>query len=98
MYEFDDNRVKPAKSTGTCWIANLLLSMSGLIDNFELYLWHFENVIADTSKQTDQATLEGKQKLLTDPNVLLHCGLFVDFLDPAKKFSLVSQKENFGII
>ena len=38
MYEFDDNRVKPAKSTGTRWITNLLLSMSGLIDNFELYL------------------------------------------------------------
>ena len=58
----------------------------------------FENVIADTSKQTDKATLEGKWKLLTDSNVLLHCGLFVDLLDPVKKFSLVSQKEDFGII
>ena len=72
--------------------------MSGLIDKFGLYLQHFENVIADTSKQTDKATLEGKRKLLTDSNVLLRCGLFVDLLDPAKKFSLVSQKENFGII
>ena len=42
--------------------------------------------------------MEGKRKLLTDSNVLLHCGLFVDLLDPAKKFSLASQKENFGII
>ena len=42
--------------------------------------------------------MEGKRKLLTDSNVLLRCGLFVDLLDPAKKFSLVSQKENFGII
>ena len=97
MYKFDDNRVKPAKSSGTCWIAHLLRSMSGLIDKFGLYLQHFENVIADTSKQTDKATLEGKRKLLTDSNVLLRCGLFVDLLDPAKKFSLVSQKENFGI-
>ena len=72
--------------------------MSGLIDKFGLYLRHFENVIADTSIQADKATLEGKRKLLTDSNVLLRCGLFVDLLDPAKKFSLVSQKESFGII
>ena len=97
MYEFDDNRVKPVKSSGIRWIANLLRSMSGLIDKFGLYLRHFENVIADTSIQADKATLEGKRKLLTDSNVLLRCGLFVDLLDPGKKFSLVSQKENFGI-
>ena len=36
--------------------------------------------------------------MLTDSNILLRCGLFVDLLDPAKKFSLVSQKENFRII
>ena len=98
MYQFDDNRVKPAKSSGTRWIAHLLRSMFGLIGKFGLYLRHFENVIADTSIQADKATLEGKRKLLTDSNVLLRCGLFVDLLDPGKKFSLVSQKENFGII
>ena len=98
MYKFDDNRIKPAKPSGTRWIAHLLWSMFGLIDEFGLYLEHFENVIADTSKQTDKATLDGKRKFLTDSNVLLPCGLFVDLLDPAKKFCLVSQKENFGII
>ena len=77
MYKFDDNRVKPAKSSGTCWIAHLLWSMSGLFDKFGLYLQHFENITADISKQTDKATLEGKQKLLTDSNVLLRCGLFI---------------------
>ena len=35
--------------------------------------------------------------MLTDSNVLLCCGLFVDLLDPANKFSLVSQKKNFGM-
>ena len=98
MYKFDDNRIKPAKPSGTRWIAHLLWSMFGLIDEFGLYLEHFENVIADTSKQTGKATLDGKRKFLTDSNVLLRCGLFVDLLDPAKKFRLVSQKENFGII
>ena len=92
MYEFDDNRVKPAKSSGIRWIANLLRSMSGLIDKFGLYLRHFENVIADTSNQTDKATFEGKRKLLTESNVLLLCSLFVDVSDPTKKFSLVSQR------
>ena len=58
-----------------------------------------KSVIAGTSKQTDKTTLESKRKLLTDStDVLLLCGLFVDLLDIAKKFSLVSQKENFGII
>ena len=97
LKEFDDNQVKPAKSSGTHWIAHLLWSMSGLIDKFRLYLQYFD-VIADTSKQTDKATSEGKRKLLTDSNVSLCCGLFVDLLDSAKKSSLVSQKENFGII
>ncbi|XP_066928483.1 zinc finger protein 862-like [Clytia hemisphaerica] len=98
MYEFADNCVKPAKATGTRWIAHVLRSMSGLVDKFGLYLQHFENVIADTSKQTDKATLEGKRRLLTEANVLLRCGLFIDLLNPALKFSLQSQKENFGII
>ena len=58
-----------------------------------------KSVIAGTSKQTDKTTLESKRKLLTDStDVLLLCGLFLDLLDIAKKFSLVSQKENFGII
>ena len=95
MYEFDDNQVKPAKSSGAHWIAHLLRSMSGLIDKFGLYLQHFKNVIADTSKQTDKAKLEGKRKFLTHSNVLLRCGLFVDLLDPAKKFTLASQKGEF---
>ena len=98
MYKFHDNRIKPAKPSGTPWIAHLLRSMFELIDKFGLYLEHFENVIADTSKQTDKATLDGKRKFLTDSNILLRCGLFVDLWDPAKKFSLVYQKENFGII
>ena len=98
LYEFADNCVKPAKATGTRWIAHVLRSMSGLVDKFGLYLQHFENVIADTSKQTDKATLEGKRRLLTEANVLLRCGLFVDLLDPALKFSLLSQKESFNIL
>ena len=34
MYEFDDNRVKPAESSGTRWIANLLQAIYGLIGHY----------------------------------------------------------------
>ena len=72
--------------------------MSGLIDKFGLYLQHFETVISDTSKKTDKATLEGKHKQLTDTSILLHSALFTDLLEPAKKFSILSEREDFNVI
>ena len=58
--------------------------MSGLIYNFGLYLQHFETIISDTTKKTDNATLEGKHKQLTDTSILLRSALFIDLLEPAK--------------
>ena len=79
MYEFSDNCVKPAKATGTRWIAHDLRSMSGLIDKFGLYLQHFENVIADTTKQTGKATLEGKRRLLTEAFLKRRTSTFLEW-------------------
>ena len=98
LYEFEDGRVKPSKCSGTRWIAHVLRSMSGLIDKFGLYLQHFETIISDTTKKTDKATLEGKSKKLTDASILLRSALFIDLLEPAKKFSILSQREDFNII
>ena len=98
IYQFEDGCVKPSKFSGTCWIAHLLCSMSGLVDKFGLYLKHFENIIADESKKTDKATLEGKRSQLIDANVLLLSVFFIDILDPAKIFSLSSQKADFNVI
>ena len=72
--------------------------MSALVDKFGLYLQHFENVIADTTKQTDKATLEGKRRKLVEADVLLKSCLFLDLLDSAKNFSLASQYADFDIL
>ena len=98
IHQFEDGCVKPSKCSGTRWIAHLLHSMSGLVDKFGLYLQHFENIIADESKKTDKATLEGKHSQLTDTNVLLLPAFFIDILDPAKLFSLSLQKADFNVI
>ena len=97
LYEFEDGRVKPSKCSKTRWIAHVLRSMSGLIDKFGLYLQHFETIISDTTKKTDKATLEGNRKQLTDASILLRSALFIDLLEPAKKFNILSQREDFNI-
>ena len=63
--------MRPSKCSGTCWIAHLLCSMSGLVEKFGLYVKHFENIIVNDSKITDKITLEGKHRQLTDSKVLL---------------------------
>ena len=76
----------------------MIRSMSGLVDKFGLYLQHFETIISDTTKKTDKAILEGKRKQLTDASILHRSALFIDLLEPAKKFSILSQREDFNII
>ena len=93
-----DDRVKPSKCSSTRWIAHLLCSMSGLVYKFGLFLQHFENIIVNDSKNTDKDTLEGKRRQLTDSKVLLPSAFFIDILDPAKIFSLASQKNGFNVI
>ena len=96
-YESKDGQVKPSKCSETRWIAHVLRSMSGLIDKFGLHLQHFETIILDTTKKTDKARLEGKRKQLTDTSILLSSALFIDLLELAKKFSILSQREDFNI-
>ena len=44
---------------------------------------HFENIIADTSKQTDKAKLEGKRRQPQMAEILVFGASFFD-LQPAK--------------
>ena len=49
---------------------------------------HFENIIADTTKRTNKATLKGKRRQLQKADVLLLGALFFDLL----------QEENVNLI
>ena len=96
-YEFDDERVKPHCAAVTRWIAHKLEALQNMLDKYGLYMQHFENIIADTTKRTDKATFEGKQRQLQKADVLLLGALFFDLLEPARMLSL-TQEENVNLI
>ena len=62
--------IKPVKSTGTRWIDHKMRAMARLIEKFGLYTHHLHNIIADTSKSCDRATLHGKFDRLINANVI----------------------------
>ena len=66
--------------------------MRQIIDIYGSYVPHLQNVIADTSKKVDRATVKEKLKKLCNSNVLFRCAFFTDILTPAKNFSLEMQK------
>ena len=98
IYEFDDERVKPHRAAGTRWIAHKLEALQNMLDKYGLYMQHFENIIADTTKRTDKATFKGKQRQLQKADVLLLGALFFDLLEPARMLSLTTQEENVNLI
>ena len=52
---------------------------------------HIENVLAGEKKKSDKATLHGKRGKLLEATTLFCAALFLDILEPAKMFSLMSQ-------
>ena len=72
--------------------------MSGLIHRFGLYHQNFETIISDITNKTNKTILEGKLKQLTDASILLLSALIIDLLEPTKKFSILSQREDFNTI
>ena len=97
ILEFQNGVVKPHRAAGTRWIAHKLSALDNMLDKFGLYLSHLENIIADTSKKTDKATLEGKRRQLVSANIVLLGSVFFDLLEPARQFSLFSQKDNITL-
>ena len=45
VYEFENERVKPSKSSGTRWIDHKLRAMKSFIDKRRLFLANIQNVI-----------------------------------------------------
>ena len=71
IYGFENDRVKPHRASGTRWITHKLIAFENMLDKFGLYMQHFENIIADTQKKTDKATLEGKSRQLEKADIIL---------------------------
>lgn len=92
IYEFENGEVKPSKACGTRWIDHKLRAMKAFIDKRGLYLAHIQNTIADETKKNDKATLEGKRRRIAQGSLLLKCAMYVDILEPARQFSLTTQK------
>ena len=72
--------------------------MCKLVDKFGVYTHHLQNVIADTSKQLDRATLQGKFNKLIESKVILSAAFLLDVLTEAKIFSLYTQKSDSNLM
>ena len=87
VYVFENQEVKPHRATGTRWIAHKLKSLKNYIDKFGLCIHHTENILADATKKSDKATLEGKYRLLVNTKIFGLSCLLVDLLEPARNLS-----------
>ena len=97
VYVFENQKVKPHGSTGTRWIAHKLKSLKNHVGRFGLYIYHIENILADTTKKTDKAALEGTYRLLVNTKTFLLSCLLVDLLEPARNLSLETQKDESNL-
>ena len=98
QFDMYGSGIKPVKSTGTRWIDHKLRAMERLVEKFGLYTQHLENVLESIRSSKDKAILQGKFNKLIDSKVLLRSAFFLDILTEAKKFSLVTQKNDINII
>ena len=98
IYKFGDDQVKPDRATGIKWIAHKREAFHNILDKYRLYMHHFENIVADTSKQTDKAKLEGKHRQLQMAKILVLGALFFDLLEAANILTLTTQKEDIDLI
>ena len=98
VYVFENHEVKSNRATGTRWIAHKLKLLKNYIDKFGLYIHHIENILANTTKKSDKATLEGKYRLLVNTKTFLLSCLLVDLLEPARNLSLETQKDENNLI
>ena len=77
------SNIRPTKTAGTRRIDHRIRAMRKLTDKFGLYTHHLQNVIADTSKQLDQATLQGKFNKLIESKVIPRAAFLLDVLKEA---------------
>ena len=61
VFEFDNNQVKTHCVTGTRWIHHKTMALGNAVDKFGVYLQHLENVLTDTSEQTNKPLLSERR-------------------------------------
>ena len=98
-FEFDDNGVKPVRSSGTRWISHKLNAMKRVLSKYGAYTAHLTTLSEDTSvKSVDRAKLKGYLKKWLNAKYLLGCAAFVDLLTPCSYFSKTLQGDNVDIL
>ena len=97
-FEFSGQGVKPVKATGTRWIDHRIRAVSRVIDKFGLYSQHLKKFISKEKNSQTKAVVQGKLNKILDAQFLLRSAFLKDLLEPAKTFSLITQKNNPNII
>ena len=78
-------------ATGTHWTDHKIKAMKGMLEKYGVYMKHTEMVFADEQKKnTDIATLHEKRGKLLEATTFFCAAFFLDILEPAKMFSLMS--------
>ena len=91
VYEIDGKGVKPIQATVTRWVDHKLKAMLRLVSAFRVYTQHQQNVIADTSKKCDHATVKG-----TCSRICTGAIVFVDrYFRVSKKLELENAEKQF---
>ena len=96
---FDDNGIKPIRSSGTRWVTHKLCAMKRILSKYSAYTHHLAALSVDPSvKSSDRAKLKGYYLQWTNTKYVLGCALFIHILMPCSIFSKVMQNDEIDIL
>ena len=84
---------KPAKASGTRWIAHKVNAMQIALSNYGVFIAHLESLTQTDSRAPKRNELVGYSKKWQQAKYPLHLALYLDILHPLKVISLVMQQE-----
>ena len=84
---------KPAKASGTCWIAHKVNAMQIVLSNYGVFMAHLESLAQTDSQALKHNKLVGYSKKWQQAKYPLHLALYLNILQPLKVISLVMQQE-----
>ena len=97
--KFDDNCVKPIRTSQTRWVKHELPAMKRILSIYDEYTHHLAALSVDHSiKSVDREKLKDYYLHWTNAKYLLGCTLFTDILTPCSVFSKVMQNDEADIV